>query len=309
MIERHPIKSREVWLAMRSNDLTASDIGAAVGIDPYKSALQLYGEKTGQLMPSGDNKMMRRGRWLESAVIAAIEDEYPEWGPISRPKIYLRDPDLRLGATPDAVAGTDGELVNIQCKVVSKPAYERDWSEGPPLPYTLQTATEALLMGADRSMIAALVIDTYSAELVIHDVPRHAGAEGRVKEIARQFWDNVATGKRPAADYVKDRQTIAELHPVSVPLPVLDLSGDNRLAELLPAREMLKGEIAELTRQVEAFDTEIKAKLGDHERAELPGWRVSWKTQTRAERIMPASSFRVLRISEVVEQKEARDAA
>lgn len=298
MIERYQIESRDAWLAMRSHDLTASDIGAAIGIDPYKTALQLYAEKTGEIMPAGDSNLMRRGRWLESAVLAALAEEHPSWE-IERPKIYLRDAELRLGATPDALAATDEPgITNIQCKVVSKPAYERDWAEGPPLHYVLQTATEGLLLGAQRSLLAVLVIDTYSAELYEHPVPRHAGAEGRVQEIAREFWTNIAEGKRPVADYERDGETVAALFPVSRPTPVLSLAGDNRLAELLPTRAVLKDEIASLTREVEAIDVEIKDKLGEHEIAELPGWRLSWKTQHRAERIMPASSFRVLRVTD-----------
>lgn len=298
MIERYQIEDRDTWLAMRSHDLTASDIGAAIGVDPYKTPLQLYGEKTGVIMPAGDSNLMRRGRWLESAVIEALGEQHPSWV-IERPKFYLRDPELRLGATPDALAATDEPgITNIQCKVVSKPAFERDWAEGPPLHYVLQTATEGLLLGSARSMLAVLVIDTYSAELHEFPVPRHADAERRVQEIAAEFWRNIAEGKRPAADYRRDDETVAAMFPVSKAEPVLSLAGDNRLGELLPTRAVLKDEIARLTREVEAIDVEIKDKLGEHEIAELPGWRLSWKTQHRAERIMPASSFRVLRVTD-----------
>lgn len=308
MIERYPVDpvtDRATWLALRLPDLTASDVPAAAGIDPYKSPLQLYAEKTGQIMPAADNALMRRGRWLESAVLAALTETHPDWQ-IRPAKIYCRDTELRLGATPDAIAMTDQPgVTNIQCKVVSKPSYERDWAEGPPMGYMLQTLTEALLLGCERSILAALVIDTYSAELREFPVPRHAAAEARVMEIAQEFWANVASGKRPAADYERDAEVVAKLFPTSRPEPVLDLSGDNRLAELLPARAMLKGEIAELGKRVEAMDVEIKDKLGEHERATLPGWKVSWKTQERKEQVIPASTFRVLRVTEIAEKEQA----
>lgn len=305
MIERYPATDRDAWLAMRRYDLTASDVAAALGRDPFKSALQLYAEKTGEISAQADNKMMRRGRWLESAVIAAVSDEYPEFGTITQPKVYLRDPALRLGATPDAIAGIDGGLVNIQCKVVSKPAYERDWQEGPPFAYVAQTATEGMLMDASRSIIAALVIDTYSAELFLHDVPRHEGAEERIRFIARDFWENIGTGQRPVIDYSRDIEIIEKLYPVSKEKPVIDLTGDNRLAELLPQRERAKQIIKIEQKLVEEIDTEIKAKLGHSELGTLPGWKLSWKTQTRKETVIPASTFRVLRVTNLEPKEEA----
>jgi putative phage-type endonuclease len=306
-VARFPITDRSTWLAWRTADLTASDIGAAVGLDPYKSPLKLYAEKTGLLMPDGDNPSMRRGRWLEAAVLEAIRDQHPDWE-VRPAKVYLRDEELRLGATPDAIAATDEPgLTNIQCKVVARPAYERDWGEGPPMNYQLQTLTEGMMLDAARSFVAALVIDTYTAELYLHRVPRHEGAEAKVRGIAAEFWANVAAGKRPAADYKQDAETVAAMFPQSVAEPVLDLAGDNALAVLLPHREVLKEMIAEDMKRLEAMNTEIKDKLGKAERATLPGWQISWKTEKRDGYTVAPSTRRVLRVTEkpIDEEKAA----
>lgn len=306
MIECHAITSRDQWLALRAQDLTASDIGAAVGVDPYKTALKLYAEKTGLLMADPDNKMMRRGRWLEAAVLSALREELPDWS-IEKSNSYLRDAALRLGATPDATAVIPGEpgLINVQCKVVARPTYEREWAAGPPLAYVLQTLTEGLLMDAGRSIIAALVIDTYSAELELHAVHRHSRAERRVQAIAAEFWANVAAGRRPAADFARDADTVVALFPQSVPEPVLDLSGDNALGVLLPQRAVLKEQMALDEKRLDAIDTEIKDKLGAAEIATLPGWKISWKTHERAGYTVAASTYRALRITEVEQQEQA----
>ena len=132
-VERIPIADRPSWLAMRSRDLTASDIGAVAGLDKHKSAFRVYAEKSGLIPGAADNNIMRRGRWLEAAVVEALKDERPTWK-LQRAGVYLRDPELRLGATPDAVA-IDPERPGIgmvQIKVVSKPAYESGWGDGPP---------------------------------------------------------------------------------------------------------------------------------------------------------------------------------
>jgi predicted phage-related endonuclease len=299
MIEFHKIESRDQWLAMRAMDLTASDVGAAVGVDPYKSRLGLYAEKTAMLMPQADNNAMRRGRWLEAAVLSAIREENPDWD-VQPLGYYVRDPDLRLGATPDATAATDEiGLTNIQCKVVNRPSYNRDWVDGPPMNYLLQTLTEGMLLGAHRSIVAALVIDTYTADLFLHPVPRHEAAEARVRAIAAQFWEDVAAGRMPPADEARDAETVAALYPQSEAETVLDLSTDNMIRDLLRERSTAKAVIKVEEQRVGEIDTLIKEKLGTNERAELPGWKISWKTQNLKERIVAATTSRPLRVTEI----------
>ena len=305
MIERFAIIDRSSWLAMRSQDLTASDIGAVIGVDPYRSALRVYAEKAGEIGAEGETNIMRRGRWLEAATLEALREELPGWR-IERAGVYLRDPDVRLGGTPDALA-EDPEhperLLNVQMKVVSRPAYERDWADGPPLGYQLQTLAEGFLLDADRSLLAALVIDTYSADVFVHEVPRHAAAEQKIREIAAEFWQNIAAGRRPVPDYGKDADTIAAMFPRQEPGKVLDLTGDNRLIEILPQREFLKDRIDGDRKQLEALDAEVKYKLGDAETAELPGWRLTFREEHRKEYTVAASSRRVLRVKQI-EQKD-----
>lgn len=298
-VEVHAVADRAQWLALRSQDLTASDIGAAVGVDPYKSRLALYAEKTGLLMPQGDNNAMRRGRWMEAAVLEAIRDENSDWR-VEKANVYLRDPVLRLGATPDALAQTGivPGLTNVQCKVVNRPAYDRDWVDGPPIGYMLQTITEGMLLDAPANIVAALVVDTYTADLFLHHLPRHAGAEERIREVAASFWANVAAGRVPAADETLDAEVVNALYPQSETDPVLDLSEDNMIRSLLAERLTAKVIVKVEQQRVDEIDVLIKEKLGKHERAELPGWKISWKTQHRKEQIVAASTFRALRISE-----------
>jgi putative phage-type endonuclease len=305
MIERYAITDRAAWLALRAVDLTASDIGAACGLDPYKTPLMLYAEKTGLLLTGGDNPMMRRGRWFEPAAVEAIRDENPDWQ-VEKANVYLRDPDLRLGATPDALAQTDEPgLTNIQIKVVAAPEFASHWSERPPLHYLLQTITEGLLLNAARSKLAALVVGTFSADLHIFDVPRHAAAEQRIMQICMEFWENIRTGKRPAADYERDAETVAALYPQSVKEPVLDLTGDNLLPGRLIEREVLKAEIAVASERVAAIDTEIKDKMGEAAVATLPGWTLKLPTITRKEYTVAEATYRRLTVTKAKEEKAA----
>jgi putative phage-type endonuclease len=98
-IERYKVHDRDEWLALRAHDLTASDIGAAAGVDPYKSPLALYAEKIGMLMPQADNNAMRRGRWLEAAVLSAIRETHPT-GTCARPSSTCATPSCAWAPRP-----------------------------------------------------------------------------------------------------------------------------------------------------------------------------------------------------------------
>ena len=238
---------------------------------------------------------------MEPAAIAALRETLPDWD-IRPATVYLRDPDVRLGATPDCVAedpDDPGHLVNIQIKTISKPVYLRDWSdERVPIHYRLQTLCEGYLLDAVRSFVAVLVVDTYTAKLEFRDVPRHPTAEAKLRQVAAEFWANIAAGRRPVPDYGRDADTVAAFYPTGTPGTTIDLSHDNRLPIILRERALLKTRVEADERRIDAIETEIKDKLGNAEIGNLPGWKLTWKTQARKAYSVAATTSRPLRISE-----------
>ena len=140
-------------------------------------------------------------------------------------------------------------------------------------------------------------------------MPRHARAEARIVAIAKKFWADIEAGIKPPADYGRDADTVAALWPQSEPEPVLDLTGDNRLPDLLAMRAVLKGEADGIEKQIKTIDTEIKDKLGPHELAMLPGWKLSWKTHHRKEAVTAAYDYRPLVVTDLREDIEEEQAA
>jgi putative phage-type endonuclease len=300
-VERRPISSRIEWLQWRQSLLCASEIGAVVGVDPFRTGLGVYSEKAGLLPAQPDAPILRRGRWLEHAAIAALREEQADWR-IVQPNVFLIDGENRLGATPDALTEDEsGELVNIQIKSTSPAAFER-WDGHPPVAYQLQVAAENMLLDAARGLLVVFVVEPYSARLEYFDVPRHAPAEARIRALATEFWSNIAAGRRPAPDYTADGETIRTLYPprADVPAP-LDLTTDNRIGTLLEERERLKETIKTATEDCEALDAELIDKLAGAERAIADGWRVSYRMQHRNEYTVAAKDFPALRVTKTKE--------
>lgn len=293
------ITSREEWLQWRKPVLTASDIGAAAGVDQFKAPLQLYLEKAlGQDGP-GETSLMRRGKHFEPAVIEYLKEEFSGWL-IERPNVFLLDAERRLGATPDVLM-VDSEfpdqLVNCQIKVVTATQFAK-WGDEPPLSYMLQCSCENLLLNAHSGILAVLVVSEFDAELVVFDVPRHAGAEDRMLGVVAGFWHAVDNKLMPSADYRRDAEAIISLYPPNgrPEGPPLDLSGDNRIYEVLERRAELKGLQKGTEAELEALDTEIVAKLAGAELAVANGWKITRKMAHRKEYVVKAADYPTMRI-------------
>src|SRR6188768_3167240 len=128
MIESHPYASTEQWLEMRRafNDVTASVAPALLGVHPYVTALQLFLDKSGMLpLDDTDTPMMRRGRLVEKLGVDLIKEARPEWA-VVKAGVYVRDPERRLGCTPDfEVITPSGLRGNVQFKSVERGVFER----------------------------------------------------------------------------------------------------------------------------------------------------------------------------------------
>lgn len=302
-IERIAINSRADWLTLRHRDVTASDIGALFGCHPYRSALQVFADKTGNGADRGDNSAMRRGRILEPGVAAAVAEERPEWK-IEKASEYLRDPVIRLGATPDWYV-TDPQRGRgvLETKTAEPSVFERDWRDGVPLAWTLQCLTQMMLAGTAWGAVAVLVTSR-DYPVFIYEVPRHAGAEAKIIAKTKAFWASIEDGAPPAADFTKDGAAIAAMFPRET-LETVDLSTDNRMPEILDRRVQIGEIIRAAEAEKEAIDAEIKQKLGEAAGATVPGFKITWKTQHRKEQVLPAKDIRVLRITELKQREQA----
>jgi predicted phage-related endonuclease len=307
MVERIAIKNREEWLKLRRQDVTASAIAALFGLHPYQTVAGLVLEKSGaDIGPKPESKVMRRGRWLESAVAHAAHDERPAWL-ITKAEEYLRDPALRLGATPDFYyADEKGQRGVMQTKTVNQWEFKRNWTEdGPPLWIALQTLTEMALAEVEIGTIAALVIGPFDLDLQLYEVPRNARAEKRLRDAVAKFWDDCDNLRPPTIDYERDRAVVDFLYPHAKPNSVIDLRADPGLPELLAEREALMAQIKKADDRKQSIETELRAKIGEFESGLVHGWRVSLRDSTRKAYSVPEATFRRLSVSRHTDKEAA----
>lgn len=304
-VEVFPRKDRASWLAMRLQDCSASDIGAVCGVSDRKTRARVWAEKTGLVGEIEDNAVLQRGRWYEAAVVEAMHETYPDWL-IERGKFYLRHADLRIGGTPDAFV-IDPDRAGygyVECKAVASPIFA-DWDQTAagdpicPLSFQLQALTCAKLAGATWAEVAVLVHTTYTAKLHRFEIPIHEGAWARVVATVANFWEDVFAGVQPPLDYGRDDDIVKALHPEEgFSREPLDWSADNRLVELAAKSLEMRGIISDLEKRQGAVDTEIRAKLGDHDWVNAGPWKITLKSQTTEAHWVKGWTSRVLRIRE-----------
>ena len=307
--EVREIESTGAWLDWRREDLTASRIPALWNLHPYLSREQLADimratTSAGSGTPP-DNSAMRRGRIFEAAVAAAIAEERPEWT-LTKASTYHRIPSLRVGCTPDYFATstlpTEPGRGIIQIKTAAPRVWEK-WHGRAPLPYIVQTLTEAVVCDCAWAWLVIMVMsDSYPVHYF--SVARHAEAETRILVAATKWWAAYDAGELPGT-----AAGAAELEAAFEDGSHVDLSGNNYLVNMLPERDRLKAEVSKAEKHIADIDAVLKTAMGAAATAWLPGYNISWKTQHRRETVIAARDIRVLRIRAVSEDGGEESAA
>lgn len=214
--------------------------------------------------------------------------------------IYYRQPEFRLGATPDVIAHCPKRGKGIvQIKSVERSIYRRKWLADndmpePPLWIAVQAIIEAYMTGSAWAAVAPLVIG-HGVELPVIDIPIIPGVIERIQRESLAFWKMVESGEEPTPDFNRDARAIDAVHAFEQG-DEIDLSRDEDLRKLLIERHgtFTARKSAEI--RLKAIDAEIKHKMGGATIAHLAGGdKITWKTQRKIGPDGRATAFRVLR--------------
>ncbi len=306
-IASFPVTDRASWLAHRHKDVTASVAGALLGVHEYTTAFELWAIKSGRLAAETDETpAMRRGRLLEPVAVQMIREDYPDWT-VEQPGVYLTDPDIRLGATPDLYVECPKRGPGVvQIKTTADMIYRMKWRDPdtyevvPPLWIAVQALVEAHLSGRNWAAVALMVVGL-GLDLHVIDVPMNRKLITKLREETVRFWELVASGEEPAPDYGRDRWVIDRLF-ANDDGSELDLSRDNLFRTLLTSRAAYKNTIKEAQDALEPVEAEIRHRMGNASVAHIGGGDVvTLRTVKRRSYTVAESSYRALRVPKNLE--------
>ncbi len=107
------MKNKQEWLRERKNYLGGSDLGAIAGLNPYRTALDVYLDKTSDDIRCETSPAMRWGTLLEDTIAKEYAEVTGQTIEIEPNTIY--HPSMKfLGANIDRWVG-DKEYV-LECK-------------------------------------------------------------------------------------------------------------------------------------------------------------------------------------------------
>ena len=249
-----------------------SDVSVIAGINPYKSAYQLWLEKTGQTEPAeSENEYTHFGTVLEPV----IRREFME-----RTGLKVRQKHMLLQsetypfmlANLDGVVKANGEMCIFEAKTAS--AYKLDeWQSGIPPEYMLQVQHYMAVTDTKKAYIAALIGGNHFLYKLIE---RDNEIISKIIAMEKCFWEvNVLGGIAPDIDgtratteYFNSKYNVSNGLAVKLPEELISECEEyNRLAD----------EIDRLTSAKDAVCNRIKNVLKENETGFAGKYKISWK--------------------------------
>ena len=261
---------KKEWLRYRKGGIGGSDAGAVCGLNPYRTAMEVYYDKTSDEIEEMDNEAMRQGREFEEYVARRFMEATGK--KVRRANALYYDERY-----PFMYADVDrlvvGENAGLECKTAS-PYMADQWKGGKiPLSYQIQCYHYMSVFQADAWYIAVLI---YGKEFQFHRIERDEAVISDLIHIEKNFWkDHVEKKILPEPDGSKVADNvIAERFKKSqgISLPLMGFD------EKLKRRQELVEIMARMETEKKKIEQELKLYLGEAEIAENEHFRVSWKT-------------------------------
>lgn len=261
---------KEEWLKYRKSGIGGSDAGAVCGLNPYRTAMQVYQDKISEEIEEVDNEAMRQGREFEDYVARRFMEATGKKVRRANAMFYDEKNPFMLADVDRMVVG---ENAGLECKTAS-PYMEDKWKDGKiPLSYQIQCYHYMAVCNADAWYIAVVI---YGREFKYYKIERDEAVIADLVQIEKSFWENhVMRRQMPDPDGSKLADSvIAEYYKNSI-ADTIPLTGFN---EKLERRQELAEIIGRMDTEKKKIEQELKLYLGEAEIAENERFMVSWKS-------------------------------
>lgn len=260
----------------RKTYLGGTDAAAVLGLSRWKTALAVWAEKTGQIVPEDISRKwpVRLGNKLEDTVAELFMEETGKR--VVRKNATLFHPHFDfLGANLDRVVV--GEDAILEAKTCS-PWKAREW-EGEEIPqeYICQVMHYLAVTGKSIGYIAVLI---GNQDFKWKEIERDDKVIDEMVRREVHFWETfVVPEVMPMQISCNDNDTLLSLFPEAMPEHEIVLTDEaNRLIEEIQAHEQ---EIGSLEGMVGQKKNLLKAMLGEAEAGATGLYRVTWKNSQR----------------------------
>ncbi|ELC0752761.1 TPA_asm: hypothetical protein GEF53_13770 [Listeria monocytogenes] len=265
---------RTQWLLTRRQGIGGSDAGIIMGLNKYKTAFELWLDKTGQILP--DESAGEAAYWgNQMEEVVAKEFEKRTGKKVRRSNMMYQHPehDFMLANVDRFIVGEDALL---ECKTAS--AYlAKEWeSDEVPATYLVQIQHYLAVTGKSKAYVAVLIGGN---KFIWKEIDRDEELINQIIAFELDFWETNVKGQlAPALDgssaaekYLKDRFAKSEDKQIILP---------KTFNEYLTERANLERDIKLLETRKKEIDNNIKGHMESAEKALSDNYEVSWKSMT-----------------------------
>ena len=290
--------SKIEWLKVRQSGIGGSDISSVCGINPYKSALALYYEKTQEVKEDDiENLPAELGTYLEPFMKVKFEDWWKKNKGGEIIEVESMPFILQHSTNEIALANLDGFFGDnlVEYKTTSERNYKQWEEDNLPDYYYLQTQWYLYVTNFRYCYIAFLIGNRkFDAKLI----ERNEEVIKQIAEKADYFWNTFVIPRIPPAPSGDESsgEVLKKLYPKELEGKVISIEGEEYL-QAINKLEQLKLAKKEAELGIEEANQIFKAKMGNAEIALCGDKKITWAEQERKEYIVKASKSRIFRIS------------
>ncbi len=272
----------------RTRHIGSSDVAAILGLDPYKTAMDVWLEKTGRVDSFAGNEATERGNILEPAILAYAAKELVLT--LIPDQEFVSDCGCILAHT-DGVTADQSQLVEAK-SAVSDDEYGEPGTDAIPSRHFVQIHTQMLAIGdaCRLGTLAVLLPGFRTFDFRLYPIPRNDDLCKTIQAEIKGFWEGHVLADVPPPNVLGSLDVLKRVRrnpTVTATIPDSLLEKYDAVSEALKKAEADK----------EESQREILQAMGEAEDAvsEL-GRAISYKEIHRKAYEVKASSYRVLRI-------------
>ncbi len=254
---------------MQAQSLGGSDVGAVLGLSKYKTAVDVWMEKTGRSKSSEDSLPLRFGSFAESfvaseyALATGLNLVHHESALIHPQHSYMHGHIDRFICSSPTLFNDEGHLLAdliLECKTAN-PFTAHEWGElgtdQVPLSYLVQCAWYLAITGLERADLAVLF---GNADFRIYEIHRDLELEAMILDRATTFWkqhvlEDVAPPAQRESDY-KNLFPRSEVKAIEAP---------RETCELIKKLKSINEQIDSYEQEVSTIKQSIMAQMQEAE--------------------------------------------
>lgn len=266
------MEERLEWLRERQKGIGGSDVGAILGLNKYKTAFEVYLEKTEPILNIGEqSESAYWGDQFEEVV--AKEFEKRTGKKVRRDRRHFQNKKY-----PFMIANIDRRVVGensiLECKTANQ-YLAKEWEEEEvPASYLVQVQHYLAVTGATKGYIAVLI---GGQKFIWKEVERDDELIEYIIEAEKEFWKMVQEKTPPSLDGSSAAEKwVNEKYKKVNEGEVIKL--DSSWKDLLKKREELKEYKDSVDKEIKEIDNQLKQNIKHAEYANAPGYSISYKS-------------------------------